>query len=130
MVLHPDKSRAQMLALSHSPPALRVYSLSTYKPLSTCTGFKGLNAGGTDGSSGSGGGVSVPFVRAQFSADGRFVICCVPATGPGGSAGGAHRAGVGPVGAWKLKVWDSQTGHPVHTPLSGKLSCLFDGDVI
>jgi WD40 repeat protein len=116
MMVHPDKNRAQLLTLSHAPqPALRVYSLSTYKPLSTCAGFKGLSAQAHDMDQ-----IAVPFVRATFSADGHFAACGVPVIG-GGKAGSGSRSGGGSgINGWRVRVWDSQTGHPVLTPLSGK----------
>jgi hypothetical protein len=98
LVMHPDKSRGQMLALSKHPAQLRMYNMSTYKVQSLCAGYVGMST------TSAGGGA---FSRAALSADGRYVIS--------GSSLSVHSS------QYRLQVWDSQTGHIVKTPLSGEL---------
>lgn len=111
LVFHPDKLRAQMLVLTENPAAMRVYNMSNYRMQSMCSGFVGQGAGAA-GARATGGGA--PFFRAQISADGRYAIAGSPIStlGTGLGAGGApHTFGV--------RVWDTQTGFQINTPLSG-----------
>lgn len=97
LVMHPDKTRGQMLALCKHPAQLKVFNMSTYKPQSFCAGFVGMAT--TD----AGGGA---FSRAALSADGRYVVS--------GTSLSAHSS------QYRVQVWDSQTGHAVKTSLSGE----------
>lgn len=96
LTMHPDKAKGQMLALCKHPAQLKMYNMSTYKPLSHCAGYVGMSTATA------GGGA---FSRATLSADGRYAIC--------GSSLSAHSS------QYRLQVWDSQTGHAVKTSLSG-----------
>ena len=101
----------------------QVYSLATYKPIATCSGFKGLAHGNH---------INVPFCRAEFSADGRLVMAGIPSSQSQGIGGSTSSAG-SHTSAWELRAWDTQTGHHVSCQLSGTiddfvlglLACLF-----
>ena len=99
MVMHPDKYKTQMLALTAEPTALRVYNTSTYKVQSVCAG--GSAAGGSscppnDAASSVRGFGSAVFCRAALSADGRVVVSGTTSPNDGGCS--------------RLRFWDSQTG--------------------
>ena len=100
LVMHPDKHKGQMLALSRQPAQLKVINLSNYKTHSVCKGYSGYTSAATNIA----GGV---FNRAQFSADGRYAVA-------GSSVKGED-------GLYRLQVWDTNTGHIVRTSLSGKI---------
>lgn len=106
LVMNPDKHKGQMVALMRQPAQLKVINMNTYKTHCTCAGFSGYSSpssgNNSSSSSSSAGGV---FARAQISADGRYVI-----------AGSTVKS---EEGMYRLQVWDSQTGHSVHTQLSG-----------
>ena len=110
LVMNPDKHKGQMVALMRQPAQLKVINMNTYKTHCTCAGFSGYSSSSSSssssrnnsGSSSSAGGV---FARAQISADGRYVV-----------AGSTVKS---EEGMYRLQVWDSQTGHSVHTQLSG-----------
>ena len=110
LVIHPDRTRAQMLALSQSTPSLKVFNMATYKPQSVCAGFQS-----------SANSVAAPFIRCQLSADGRFAIASVSATSAGSSSAGSagSRAAAAAASLSQLKVWDSQTGFLVNASISG-----------
>lgn len=96
LTMHPDKTRGQMLTLSKQPAQLKVFNMSTYKVQCYCSGYSGMS------SLSAGGGA---FSRANYSADGRYIIA--------GSSVNQHSS------QYRLMVWDSQTGLPVKTTLSG-----------
>ena len=116
--MHPEKNKGLMLVLSRQPSQLRVINMTTYKTLSYCEGFAGISAyliheNDEDYSTGL-------FYRAGYSADGRFIICCVP-TNKNGQQKASHNASqVREKGMFHLMIWDTYTGHPVNTPLSSK----------
>ena len=88
--MHPDKFKGQLLAYT-MPSSLKVYSMSTYRCVSTCSGA-GIN------------GVSSVFSRAEISADGYYTVC------GGSSKFNKH--------TYSLRFWESATGHSVPSALS------------
>jgi len=105
LVMNPDKHKGQMVALMRQPAQLKVINMNTYKTHCTCAGFSGYSSSLSSSSGDSSGSSSGVFARAQISADGRYVI-----------AGSTVKS---EEGMYRLHVWDSQTGHSVHTQLSG-----------
>lgn len=92
LCMHPDKSRGQLLTLSHNL-VLRIYTMATYRVASTLIGnTHGVSATSLD-----------VFQRASYSADGQFVACGVS-------------EGLG--GGYKIKIWEVSTGQVVSCPLS------------
>jgi len=102
LVMNPDKHKGQMVALIRQPAQLKVINMNTYKTHCTCAGYSGYSSSTGNNSGSNATGV---FARAQISADGRYVI-----------AGSSVKS---EDGRYRLQVWDSQTGHNVHTHLSG-----------
>jgi len=103
LVMNPDKHKGQMVALMRQPAQLKVINMNTYKTHCTCAGFTGHASSGSNSSHSHG-----VFARAQMSPDGRYVVagCAVQSED----------------GMYHLQVWDSQTGHAVHTQLSGRMA--------
>jgi hypothetical protein len=120
--MHPEKNKGLMLVLSRQPGQLRVVNMTTYKTLSYCDGFTGISAyliheNEEDYSTGL-------FYRSGFSADGKYIICCVPVNKDmqQSKGGGGHSASqVIEKGMYQLLVWDTYTGHPVTTSLSSNV---------
>ena len=108
LCMHPEKTKSQLLALSHTGPQtiLRVMSTSTYKQVAQCVGAGG-GVGGAAAASGADANSGPVFCRAVLSSDGRLVASGVCAEGSGPTSGRFH-----------LGVWDSSTGQAVSTPLS------------
>ena len=116
LTVHPDHTKPQMLLMSHDPTQLRVFNMTTYRPISNCSGFKSS----VDG--------TAVFCRATFSADGRYALSGVPVAP---SKGGMHQglATAAAVNArptkqstrpyYKLHVWDALSGIMQKTALSG-----------
>jgi hypothetical protein len=120
--MHPEKNKGLMLVLSRQPGQLRVVNMTTYKTLSYCDGFTGISAyliheNEEDYSTGL-------FYRSGFSADGKYIICCVPVNKDlQNKGGGGHSASqIIEKGMYQLLVWDTYTGHPVTTSLSSNVS--------
>ncbi len=88
--MHPDKFKGQLLAYS-MPSSLKLYSMSTYRCVSTCAGA-GINS------------ISSIFSRAEISADGNYAVC------GGSSKFNKH--------TYSLRFWESSTGHTVPSALS------------
>jgi hypothetical protein len=114
--MHPDRNKGLMLVLSRQPSQLKVINMTSYRTLSFCEGFNGVfsslvHENNEDYSMGI-------FYRSTFSADGRYIVCCVAANN-NASAGiqGRGQRSVGK-GTYQLLVWDTFTGHLVNTPLS------------
>jgi len=108
LCMHPEKTKSQLLALSHTGPStiLRVMSTSTYKQVAQCVGAGG-SGGGVAAGSGADGNSGPVFCRAVLSSDGRLVASGVCGEGSGPTSGRFH-----------LGVLDSSTGQAVSTPLS------------
>lgn len=100
--MHPDKHKGLMLVLSRQPATLKILNMASYKPLCHCEGYSGMSAylirEEEDAFS------TGVFYRANFSADGRYIIC--------GSNMGNDKD------LYRLLVWDAYTGHLVSSPLS------------
>ena len=110
MMMHPDKYKTQMLALTLEPTALRMYNTSTYKVQSVCAGCS--TAGGTscppsEVASSSRGCGSAVFCRAGLSSDGRVVVSGTTNPNDGGCS--------------RLRFWDSQSGAMLPSALSDLL---------
>jgi hypothetical protein len=104
VAIHPDKMKGMMLMMSRQPAMLKVLNLATYKPFHSCENFAGLSAYLVrEGENVFSTGV---FYRANFSADGKFIIAC----------SNVSQESDRPV--YKLLVWDSYTGQPVPSLLS------------
>lgn len=121
LAMHPERNKGLMLVLSRQPSQLKVINMTTYKTLSYCENFLGVHSyliheNDEDYSTGM-------FYRASFSADGRYIICCVSVQGSSSAFSNVSKGGNSAAlekGLYQLVVWDSFTGHPVHTPLSSK----------
>lgn len=105
LAIHPDKLKGLMLVLSRQPSTLKVVNMATYKAQNFCQGFIGLASYlvKEDDEAFSTG----TFYRGSFSADGRYIICCVN-TGQESEV-------------YRLYVWDTYSGAVVPTQLSSKL---------
>ncbi len=109
LCMHPDKTKSQLLVLNQMPSNLKVYSTSTYKPLTTCNGFgAGQVAPRTKASSkpnaSANGSV---FSKATFSPDGRYAV-----------AGMSSSNNVANDGHYNLKFWEAKHGSINTTALS------------
>ncbi len=102
--MHPNRSKAQLLVFAE-PSILRMYSTSTYKVQSE---FAGAYINGT-------------FARATLSADGRYVIA-----GSEDTRGSTNRHSNLDANSFvpsssrpsRLKMWDTQSGNLITSPLS------------
>ena len=107
--MHPDKSKSQVLVSSQCPSSLKLFSTSTYKPLTVCNGVgAGQLAARTKTSKASKVNTSgAVFGRATISPDGRYAISGVSAL----SSSNAE-------GHYNLKVWEAQEGNIYPSTLS------------
>lgn len=105
--MHPDSSKSQVLVMGQLPASLRLFSTTTYRAVSQCSGFGGnisTTASTKDLTSTPG---STSFSRATISPDGSYAIACALAE-PSGTMDPFFR----------LKTWDAQLGHSQPSVLS------------
>ena len=97
--MHPEISKSQVLVMSQVPASLRLFSTSTYRALSQCSGIGGGMSASTEHKN---GGAGASFSRAVLSPDGSYAVCCTRAEAGNQQSGDPY---------YRLKVWEAQTGH-------------------
>ena len=95
-----------MLVMGQMPASLRLFSTTTYRAVSQCSGFGGNMASTSTLNKESVATLGTPFSRATLSPDGSYAIACARAEGA---------SGVDPY--FRLKTWDAQLGHSMPSPL-------------
>eukprot|EP00605_Chrysophyceae_sp_TOSAG23-4_P000238 GSChrysophyteH1.ASY1.ANO1.275.1 assembled CDS len=105
--MHPDKSKSQVLVLNQCPPHLKLYSTSTYRPISNCSGIgAGQVVGRSMVSKGNVNTSGAVFGRATLSPDGHYAVTGVSSSSSGGD------------GHYNLKFWDVKQGNLFPASLS------------
>ena len=89
------------------PASLRLFSTTTYRAVSQCSGFGGSASMTASTKDLTGSAVSTSFSRATISPDGSYAIACTLAE-PSGTTDPYFR----------LKAWDAQLGHTQPSALS------------
>ena len=99
--MHPELAKSQVLVMSQVPASLRLFSTSTYRALSQCSGIGGgMSASTSNLKEQKQGGAGASFSRAVLSPDGSYAVSCT-----------REAAAVGGDPFYRLKVWEAQTGH-------------------
>lgn len=106
LCMHPDSTRSQVLVMGQMPASLRMFSTTTYRAVSQCSGFGGNMASTTTLNKDSTTTLGTPFSRATMSPDGSYAIACTRAEGNGCADP-----------YFRLKAWDAQLGHSMPSNL-------------
>ncbi len=100
--MHPEIAKSQVLVMSQVPASLRLFSTSTYRALSQCSGLGGgMSVSTSNLKEQKLGGAGASFSRSVLSPDGSYAVTCTRAA----------EVQVGGDAYYRLKVWEAQTGH-------------------
>jgi hypothetical protein len=106
LTMNADKTMSQVLVLNQCPSHLKLYSTSTYKPISNCSNVgAGQLASKNRTSKALASTSGAVYGRATLSPDGRFAVTGVSASGTSD-------------GRYRLKVWEVKNGNVYPAALS------------